>query len=38
MGDWRVPAILYKRFEPAPRARMLAPEVFDPVNRSSCLK
>ncbi len=25
MGDWRVPALPNKRFEPTPRARMLTP-------------
>ncbi len=29
MGDWRVPALPNKRFEPTPRARMLTPEVIE---------
>ncbi len=29
MGDWRVPALPNKRFEPTPRACMLTPEVVE---------
>ncbi len=29
MGDWRVPALPNKRFEPTPRAHMLTPEVIE---------
>jgi hypothetical protein len=29
MGDWRVPALPNKRFEPTPRARILTPEVIE---------
>jgi len=28
MGDRRMPALFNKRFEPAPRARMITPEVI----------
>jgi hypothetical protein len=29
MGDWRVPALPNKRFEPTPQACMLTPEVVE---------
>ena len=32
MGDWRVPALPNKRFEPTPQACMLTPEVVLTLN------
>ncbi len=35
MGDWRVPALPNKHFEPTPRARMLRPEVIERGSRAT---